>query len=561
MNSHGATPWTAGQRGEVLLVDDSISSLAYLSSMLTLAGYLVREAPSGELALMTLRVRLPELVLLDVRMPEMDGFEVCRRIKASPVTQDIPVIFLSAQDETPDRVQGLQVGAVDFISKTFAQDEMLARMDTHITLARVKKALEAERAHLEERVRERTEALRQGQALLLTVIDSGPDWICATDREHRYLLANRNMANGLGYAQPEALIGRFDCQALPCDGCDQPGAPRCDWHEEEREVFAGKTVYHDRERITLPDGSVHYFETFKTPLRDAENAIYGMLCYRRDITQRLAMENEHRQLEQALWQAKKMQAVGQLAGGIAHDFNHLLSLILGYTQFAQAALAAGKTDKLDGYLAEVMKAASEGQAVVAQLLAFSRTDETASQAIDIAPLVAEVIEPLNQVAGGNIRLQLHLEPGLPAVLIKPVQLRQVVTNLVLNAYDALSGRTGQIDVRLTRQRLGQPGACVSCRKPFQGDYLVLSVSDNGQGIAPDIIDKVFDPFFTTKEVGKGVGLGLPMVHGIVHSVGGHIQLRAGAQAGAEFSLWIPLGEPRSASGSITFMPAPDGPPR
>ena len=147
------------------------------------------------------------------------------------------------------------------------------------------------------------------------------------------------------------------------------------------------------------------------------------------------------------------------------------------------------------------------------------------------------------------------------MLIKPVQLRQVVTNLVLNAYDALSGRTGQIDVRLTRQRLGQPGACVSCRKPFQGDYLVLSVSDNGQGIAPDIIDKVFDPFFTTKEVGKGVGLGLPMVHGIVHSVGGHIQLRAGAQAGAEFSLWIPLGEPRSASGSITFMPAPDGPPR
>ena len=119
--------------------------------------------------------------------------------------------------------------------------------------------------------------------------------------------------------------------------------------------------------LTLPDGSVHYFETFKTPLRDAENAIYGMLCYRRDITQRLAMENEHRQLEQALWQAKKMQAVGQLAGGIAHDFNHLLSLILGYTQFAQAALAAGKTDKLDGYLAEVMKAASEGQAVVAQL--------------------------------------------------------------------------------------------------------------------------------------------------------------------------------------------------
>ena len=168
-------------RGEILVVDDSLSSLRLLSSILRQAGYRVREAASGPLALWTIGTRLPDLILLDVRMPGMDGFEVCRRLKANLTSARVPVIFLSAQDETTDKVQGLGLGAVDFVNKSSAHEEILARIDTHITLARVKLALEMERATLEERVSERTAELLRGKSLIRSVIDSGPDFIYALD--------------------------------------------------------------------------------------------------------------------------------------------------------------------------------------------------------------------------------------------------------------------------------------------------------------------------------------------------------------------------------------------
>jgi putative two-component system response regulator len=143
-------------KGEILAVDDMPALLALLSELLTGAGYSVRQAPSGELALWTAQMRPPELILLDVRMPGMNGMEVCRQLKADPATADVPVIFLSALNESVDKVQGLALGAVDYITKPYQPEEVLARVKTHITLARYRKALEAERANLEQHVRERT---------------------------------------------------------------------------------------------------------------------------------------------------------------------------------------------------------------------------------------------------------------------------------------------------------------------------------------------------------------------------------------------------------------------
>jgi putative two-component system response regulator len=143
-------------KGEILAVDDMPALLALLSELLTGAGYQVRQAPSGELALWTAQMRPPEIILLDVRMPGMSGMEVCRQLKADPVTADVPVIFLSALNESVDKVQGLALGAVDYITKPYQPEEVLARVNTHITLARYRKALEAERANLEQHVRERT---------------------------------------------------------------------------------------------------------------------------------------------------------------------------------------------------------------------------------------------------------------------------------------------------------------------------------------------------------------------------------------------------------------------
>jgi putative two-component system response regulator len=147
---------TGISKGEILAVDDMPALLGLLSELLTGAGYSVRQAPSGELALWTAQMRPPEIILLDVRMPGMNGMEVCRQLKADPATTDVPVIFLSALNESVDKVQGLALGAVDYITKPYQPEEVLARVNTHITLARYRKALEAERANLEQHVRERT---------------------------------------------------------------------------------------------------------------------------------------------------------------------------------------------------------------------------------------------------------------------------------------------------------------------------------------------------------------------------------------------------------------------
>ena len=152
-------PPEKANRGEILAVDDTAASLAYLSELLTAEGYTVRVAPNGELALWTATSRPPDLVLLDIRMPNIDGFEVCRRLKSNPVTAGVPVIFLSAQTDIVDKVNGFQVGGVDYIEKPFATEEILQRVQTHIKIAHLTKALETERSTLEERVLQRTEAL------------------------------------------------------------------------------------------------------------------------------------------------------------------------------------------------------------------------------------------------------------------------------------------------------------------------------------------------------------------------------------------------------------------
>lgn len=534
-------------RGEILVVDDSLSSLRLLSLILVQAGYRVREAASGELALWTLNTRPPDLVLLDVRMPGMDGFEVCRRIKSNPQFAALPVIFLSAQGESTDKVQGLALGAVDFVSKSSEHEEILARIDTHVTLARVKGALELERANLEHKVILRTAELLQGKSLLRSVIDSGPDLIYAIDRNWQVLLVNQNMAKGLGGDPVPELIGRYYCQLFSRDTCGTESCRKevcahdCPLHQDDRRVFAGENIHRISESLTLADGQQRMFETYKTPLRDQEGLIYGLLCYRRDITERLRLEGERRALEKALWQARKMEVVGQLAGGIAHDFNNQLSLILGFAQFATRALASGKFEKLDEYLSEILKAGTSAQGVVAQLLAYSRVDQVATTAIQLAPVVEESLSGVLPSLTASVTLKREIAPDLPNVTIGAVQVRQLITNLIINARDALAG-SGTVTVRLERGDAVAPRVCASCRQSFAGAHVVLSVSDTGTGMPTDVQERIFDPFFTTKDVGKGSGLGLAMVHGITHTAAGHVGLLSVPGQGTEVSIYLPVND-------------------
>lgn len=202
-------------KGEVLIVEDTPASLKLLSDLLTDAGYYVRQAPNGELALWTAQSRPPELILLDIRMPGIDGFEVCRRLKASPQLAQVPIIFLSAQHDTDDKVRGFALGAVDFIAKPFQAEEILARTDAHVRLGRAQHALALERATLEQRVAERTEELareveqrranEEFMRLASQVFEATRDAIVVTDREGLIVGTNPAFTQISGYTQDEVM--------------------------------------------------------------------------------------------------------------------------------------------------------------------------------------------------------------------------------------------------------------------------------------------------------------------------------------------------------------------
>ena len=202
-------------KGEVLIVEDTPASLKLLSDLLTDAGYDVRQAPNGELALWTAQSRPPELILLDIRMPGIDGFEVCRRLKESPELRQVPVIFLSAQHDTDDKVRGFALGAVDFIAKPFQAEEILARTDAHVRLGRAQHALAQERATLEQRVAERTVELareieqrranEEFMRLSSQVFEATRDAIVVTDPEARIVATNPAFTQISGYSRDEVL--------------------------------------------------------------------------------------------------------------------------------------------------------------------------------------------------------------------------------------------------------------------------------------------------------------------------------------------------------------------
>lgn len=547
------------EHGEILLVDDSPASLKLLTLWLTDGGYAVRQAPSGALALWSIQSRHPDLILLDVRMPVMDGFETCRRLKDDSRSSDIPVIFLSAENDTAERVKGLQIGAVDFIAKNFTREEVLARIDTHVTLARVKKALLKERESLEERVCQRTAEIEQNKALLQRVIDSFPDWIYVKDRDHRFLLVNQTMA-AAHHLQPQEMIGkldqeiRFPGQEDPTLSADEQAERWQGFHDEDNAAFAGRDLHLELSEWSARRNENRAYETFKGPLFDSEGQISGILCYRRDITEKQKSESARKQFEEQLWRAQKMQALGQLTGGIAHDFNNILATILGFSEFARTALATGRSEKLDYYLSEVLQASQLAKELVAQLLSFSRSESASVEAISVVPAVKEIVRLLEATLGNEVRIRLELDETVPQIRLRAIHLHQILMNLGINARDACA-QQGEISISVSATTLPEVLTCSSCHADFSGNFVRITISDNGPGIAPENLARIFDPFFTTKEVGQGTGLGLSVTHGIIHAAGGHLRVNSSIGRGTLFQLYLPaLAQP--AGGTTTPAETP-----
>ncbi len=267
----------------------------------------------------------------------------------------------------------------------------------------------------------------------------------------------------------------------------------------------------------------------------------GVSVYIQDVSEYKRLKLEHQRMEKQVQQAQKMDAIGQLTAGIAHDFNNILASINGYTDLALTRCVGEGQEKLQEYLEQVYKAGERARDLIQQMMAYSRNNEADMTDLDPRPLIKETVKMLHSTLPASLRLTFDSPPEDERISInmEAVQLQQMVMNLCVNARDAMHGK-GRLDLRLEVMHHQRPLECTSCHETIQGDYVALSVRDSGDGMAPDILEHLFEPFFTTKDVGEGTGLGLSVVHGIMHDHQGHIRVESQAGQGTVFYLLFPL---------------------
>lgn len=256
-----------------------------------------------------------------------------------------------------------------------------------------------------------------------------------------------------------------------------------------------------------------------------------------DITEQKEAEAERVRLQHELQQVHKMESLGHLTGGIAHDFNNLLGIMSGFTELC---LELGETmswEKLSGYLHQVQDAGERATNLVSQMLAFSRNDQIDNQVMALAPIVEKDIKLLRATLPSTIKIELSINDNLPAVMTSPTTMNQVLMNLAINARDAMNG-AGRLDICLSHVKNINAKSFITHR-PIKGDWIELAVSDNGSGIDPAIINDIFTPFYTSKEIGKGTGMGLSVIYGIINSCNGHILVESEVDKGSTFRMLFP----------------------
>lgn len=515
---------------KVLIVEDNPVACEMIEGIMReLGSTAIGRAADGKTALeMTLDLR-PDLILMDIGLPDVDGIEVIRRIQAQCPT---PVVVLSAHDRKDLVARAGEAGAGAYVVKPPSAPELeraitiaRARFNDMKELARLNQKLEAE---LAER-RRAEEELRRERDFVESLIDTAQTIVLVLDTEGRILRFNRYLEAISGYSAPDMQGKSWFETFLPAYDRDRirdlffrtvAGGP-----------IKGKMVNPILDR----SGREHLIEWYNTKLFDTSGSLIGVLATGQDVTEREKAEEEKEQLHAQLHQAQKMESIGRLAGGIAHDFNNLLTPMIGYAEMALMDL--NPADPLYRDFEEIREAAERAKNLTGQLLAFSRRQMLEMKVVNLNNIIASFKKMLQRIIGEDVEIITSLDPNLVNIKGDPPQIQQVLMNLSVNARDAMP-QGGRLTIKTANVILdksyakGRPGV-----KP--GQYAMLAVSDTGVGMGRETIDKIFEPFFTTKAPGKGTGLGLATVYGIVKQHGGNIWVYSEPGRGTTFKIYLP----------------------
>ena len=371
------------------------------------------------------------------------------------------------------------------------------------------------------------EALRRSEERYRTILDEMADGYFEVDLAGNYSFVNDANCRLLGYPREELIGKSFRDQVLKDD------LPFL--YQVFNSIYTtGNPVRGFTYRAVHKDGSIGIGEIAAFPVRNEKGDIVGFRGIAQNITDRRRAEEEKAKLQDQLLQAQKMESIGRLAGGVAHDFNNMLNVIIGRTEMA--VQQSGTANPLNIHLTEIRKAAERSANMTRQLLAFARKQTVSPRVLDLNETVESMLRMLRQLMGEDIHLAWLPGTNLWPVKIDPSQVDQILANLCVNARDAITG-VGKVSIETANATVDKI-YCDHHTGCVPGDYAMLSVTDNGCGMSKDVLEKLFEPYFTTKGVGKGTGLGLATIYGIIKQNNGFINVYSEPGQGTTFKIYL-----------------------